>query len=235
MVDIHAHILSGVDHGSSNIEESLKMLSDMESEGVTDVFCTSHYYASKETPEDFSARYDLGFKELERVNTTSVKLHRGAEVSISRYFHYKEPHESLFLGNTRRILIELPFGDVLEDWVLDAVASLRDSYNVIPVIAHAEQYRYFEAKPQKLLDFIALDAEIQVDAESFSMRSAKKVLKFLIKNGLIQYLASDVHYGMERKSMKEGLENLLKKAGSDAVNAVIQNARALVSAKKQVK
>ena len=87
MIDVHTHILPEIDHGSSSVAESLSMLKILEENGVSDVFCTSHYYCAERRAEDFISSYEPAFDLLVRENDTSIRLHRGAEVTVSRYFH----------------------------------------------------------------------------------------------------------------------------------------------------
>ena len=212
MIDVHTHVLPGADHGSASVKESLKMLEQLALDGVTDVFCTSHYYSAERKVESFLQAYDKAFATLQAAGVKGVRLHRGAEVTISRYFHYTRPDKALCLGGGNRILIELPFTKKCEEWVFDAIAALQGEYSLIPVIAHPERYEYVAKCPRILTKFCNAGAEIQVNAASFGARSAKRAIKFMLKNDLIDYVASDAHYG-DTLHTSASVLRVLKKRG----------------------
>lgn len=194
MIDVHAHVLPEIDHGSASVNESLSMLKRLGEAGVVDVFCTSHYYASDEQVERFLASYDEAFRLLERTNDTPVRLHRGAEVTLSRYFHYKRPDPRLCLGGGRRMLVELPFTERLEEWVIECLGTLIDTYGIIPVIAHPERYYYVARHPRVLDRLMGLDVEFQVNSASVSNKACRRAVRYMAKRSLIDYVASDIHY-----------------------------------------
>ena len=227
MIDVHAHVLPGIDHGSSSVEESLFMLRQLERHGVEDVFCTSHYYASDEQVQQFLAEYEQAFNTLSAENDTGVRLHRGAEVTISRYFHYHRPDSRLCLDGGRRMLVELPFTREVEPWVFECLSSLIDKYGIIPVIAHPERYYYVAKHPGVLRDFHSLGAEFQVNASSVKKREQKRALRYMLKHDFINYVASDLHFRDDSCMIDEGIA-LLGKKNADLRQQLCRNGQALL-------
>ena len=79
IVDLHMHIVPGVDDGSRTIEESIVMLEMAKSQGVTDVFCTSHNGYCEEDGERYLNSFNALVKAVDEANI-GVRLHKGCEV-----------------------------------------------------------------------------------------------------------------------------------------------------------
>ena len=201
MIDVHTHVLPGVDHGSASVDESL----------VSDVFCTSHYYCAEKHVDEFLVDYDGAFASLKQANDTGVKLHRGAEVTVSRYFHYTRPRSALCLGGGNHLLVELPFSRNCDEWVFECIGVIWDEYRIVPVIAHPERYPYVQKSPRILDKFVALGAKIQVNSGSFFVRPTRRALKYMVKRGIIDFVASDAHYVGGLCPSREGITELENK------------------------
>ena len=192
--DLHSHILPGMDDGARTCQESAEMLRRSGEQGVLGMAATPHYYP-KEPVTQFLERRAASYQRLreylEENGLTSPELCLGAEVAYHTGLVYEEQLEQLCLGQSRYLLLELPFARWSPN-VLRDVRAFRSMWGIVPVIAHLERYQKLQERRtmEELLDCGVL---IQVNAEFllgfWSRRKAKK----LIQRDLVQVLGSDCH------------------------------------------
>lgn len=214
MIDIHTHILHGVDHGSDSVEVSLRMLAEMEATGLIDtVVLTSHFYMDEESVSEYLERYNVAFDELSNAYTGPIKLVRGAEVKVSPYVELTRDVKKLTLGDTNYILLELPFDKrINEEWLFDTLSVLMDEYDLIPILAHIEEYNYTQ-KPCRLLDdLVDRGVYMHLDAIALLERRTQKMALNFIKRGYVDTIATDYHDG-RRLCINEALEVVQKHLG----------------------
>ncbi|MFR1675540.1 MAG: CpsB/CapC family capsule biosynthesis tyrosine phosphatase, partial [Fusobacterium sp.] len=86
MVDIHSHILFGVDDGAKDIEESIELLKQAVSVGYTDIVCSSHYYIGLYENRNYLTHFNLLQDEIKRLNIP-INIYLGNEFNLdSEYF-----------------------------------------------------------------------------------------------------------------------------------------------------
>lgn len=193
MIDIHTHILPNVDDGSKSFDESIKIIELEITQGVTHIVCTPHVF-SKE--QDKSRTFHLEqFKKLKDATShLNIKLLLGAEIYYRS--HVEIDYQQFALEDTNIILIEFSTTHAhdIESIVFDLQAQ---GFQVI--VAHVERYQYLKKEDyQKIRNTGAL---LQVNAAAIIGKSKyadKKVVKYLIKNQLIDVVATDTH-GIDRR------------------------------------
>ncbi len=190
MIDLHSHLLPGVDDGSRSASQSVGVLREMARVGVTDVCLTPHMRATQVAAGP-PARHDQAFQELSSVAPDVPKLHRGAEVMLDRPLPPDAPDiRRMTLGGTRYILIEFPRLVALGA-VTNALTRIRDS-GLSPVVAHPE--RYSCCSPQAVERWRELGARMQLDATTLFRSSARGTrVRELLEHGLGDIIAGDNH------------------------------------------
>lgn len=193
MIDIHCHIIHGVDDGPSTIEQSLRMVEEAEKLGISVIIATPHFHQDVYEVEWVKENYqELLFKA--RDYEVAIKI--GYEVFVNP-FNPVIPGNSgrLTLGKTKQMLFEFPFSGKLA-YCFEAINRLKLE-NIIPVIAHPERNRNFLNNFKGLVSFIKAGCMIQVDAASiagiYGMR-IKEFAKHLIKMNYVDMVASNAHY-----------------------------------------
>ena len=196
IVDIHMHVVPGYDDGSESIEESLEMLRLAESQGVTDVFCTSHNGYSKEDGE----QYRVSFAQLEKAandEKINIRLHKGCEVRCAAEYMDEIIYgldNGIFstLGNSKYVLTEL-YPDSKPSEALTIIKALTE-HGYKPIIAHMERNYNITSLMVRLL--IQSGALIQVNAHSFaddSDRDVRERARELLRNKYVHFIGSDAH------------------------------------------
>jgi protein-tyrosine phosphatase len=188
MIDIHTHLLPGVDDGSKSFEQSLAVLGRFATTGVTCIVCTPHLAASEadRVPQD---RYRRAHRELCEMAPPGITIQRGWEIMLDRPgIDLSAPH--LRLGASGAILVEFPRGALPSGTEIELLR-LRQS-GVIPVVAHPE--RYGGISLELVRSWRAAGAVIQTDTAYLLGDGARSLLaRGMLTEGLIDILASDNH------------------------------------------
>ena len=188
MIDLHTHLLPGVDDGSHTVEQSVEVLERFAAQGVTAVCCTPHLRASEVADAPCDAVDDL-LAELRDAAPPSVALVRGFEVMLDVPAALFDDR-CLTLAGTRYILVE--FGRLVPaDASVEALARIV-SQGLVPVLAHPERYQI--CSPEMGRRWTEAGAVLQVDATTLlavSRRSDRA--RSLIEVGCAALVASDNH------------------------------------------
>lgn len=227
MIDIHAHILPGVDDGPQTITESLELIGQALKEGITDIIATSH----ADNPH-YDVPKSMVLEKIELLNTEirknnlSINIHSGQEIRIGQSTIEKlASGELLTLANSKYVLIELPTGGI-PAYTIQIIQGIL-SLDKVPIIAHPERNRAIAEKPTRLLKLINHGALAQITAGSLAGHFGKKIQKQslqLVDANLVHTYGSDVHHIKTRPFLFDaGLSYLEKHKRLDAVDIFLEN------------
>lgn len=190
MIDLHNHLMPGVDDGSRSVEQSVGVLKVFAAKGVTDVCLTPHFTASK-LSSGVPATHESAFAALKAAAPAEVRLHRGAELMLDR--PVAEPEavlRRLSLNGTRYLLVEFP-RMVAVQTVHQALAHVVER-GFIPVLAHPE--RYACCTPEAARWWKSTGAVMQVDATTLlASRGRGERARALVTAGMADIAAADNH------------------------------------------
>ena len=197
MIDLHSHILPGMDDGSANVEESLWLLDALAGQGVTLVAATPHFYATREYPEDFLRRREQSMAHLAPYLTMAhPTIRMGAEVHYFEGMSRAAGLEQLCIAGTSLFLLEMPYGS-WTDRMADEVLELSRLEGMTLVLAHVE--RYLAHQPKQLWERLAGNGVLlQANAESFTRWLGSGRVLQLVRNGQLHFLGSDCHNSKDR-------------------------------------
>lgn len=188
MIDLHTHLIPGVDDGSPTLENSLRVLERLRQEGITEVACTPHLDASRALVAPI-LEYRTLLVELQQGAPPGMRLHPGFEIMLDRPgCDLNLP--GLALGPSKAVLVEFPRVPLTPDST-DELMRLRAS-GVIPVIAHPE--RYSGITIDKLHIWRDFGVIIQGDALMLLQAGSKaEFSRLMLAEGVVDILASDNH------------------------------------------
>lgn len=195
MIDIHTHIIYDVDDGSDTIEESVAILKSAVNNGVTEIILTPHYIEQNEyDKEKVLENFEKLNQEIDKQNI-QIKLYMGNEVAIyGNISQILADGEITPLANSRYVLIEFPM-NVDVSYVLDTIYEIRIK-GLVPIIAHPERCECFRLHYDRIRESINEGALIQCNTGSLMGtygNTAKKIVKKLLKDRLVHFLATDTH------------------------------------------
>ncbi|MEE1087303.1 MAG: CpsB/CapC family capsule biosynthesis tyrosine phosphatase [Schaedlerella sp.] len=203
MIDIHAHILPGIDDGAQDIYDTLEMASIAEKSGVTEIIATPHCNIPGYFDNYFGKAYRETFrwaKEVLRQENIPIKLNPGMEVFATYDLPDLIVDEKVIpLNGSRYILIEFDFQEDPEfaEDLLMRVKAIRAK----PVIAHAERYEFVQDNPAIVYEWRKKGYVIQANKSSFQGgfgRHAQHTAYQLLHHNLISVVASDTHSPYKR-------------------------------------
>lgn len=232
LIEMHCHIIPGIDDGSKDIETSLKMIERLKEQGAKKIVLTPHYYSDTISLDDFLKRRDKAYNELVKaLPPGSPELIPAAEVYISDYVFNNQDISELAIGNSGYILIEHSFSSEFDEAVYNRLINLYCDYGLKPILAHIERYRALMSDRYKLDDYIGMGCLTQVNISSFydAPHFIKKKLFKLLHEDKIHLIGSDCHNLDSRApEYEDGINAIIKKCGSEAVIRLIYNANKIV-------
>lgn len=217
MVDIHCHLLYGVDDGASSFQVSTIMLDEAAAQGVSNIILTPHYRKGmfSYNNEKIAANYETVKQVAE---SKGIKLYLGCEYHAdSDMIPYLREGRVKTLAGSDYVLVEYSH----DSTYLQVRNSLEEliSNGYIPVIAHAERYRIIQKGSATVMQFREMGAKIQLNADSILGLEGvllKRVCKRLLKNSLADIVASDGHGMLVRKiNLSECRNYIAKKYGEE--------------------
>lgn len=198
-VDIHCHVLPGIDDGPETVDESLRMLRIARSDGITTIVATPHVR---------SGFYNTKHSEIERAILNLMQmmdkptLLKGADVTISPNLLNLLKSGSIPLVNQKRyLLLEMsPYSMPSFDWLQDLFYNMH-LMNIYPIITHPERNMIFIEDRRLLMEVLKRGALCQVTAMSITGEFGGKVQAYtrqLLKTGLVHVVATDAHDSIDR-------------------------------------
>ncbi len=187
IIDFHAHILPGADHGCSGAGESSRQLELAYRAGIDLVVATPHFYPDRETLGNFLARRAEAEAELRSLAPDRPAVLVGSEATVCKGIDRLEGIEELCVAGTRCIVLEMPF-TVWDGEYIETVRAVRDRLGLAPVMAHIDRYPAKEAA--KLLE---IGVCFQLNAEGVCRFFQRGRLFKLVDQGRVFALGSDMH------------------------------------------
>jgi protein-tyrosine phosphatase len=196
VIDLHSHVLPGVDDGCATLEESLELLRAAAADGIRALAATPHVRSDYPTAPETMERLVREVGEAAAAAGIGVEVLRGGELAFDRL-------EELTLDEVRRfglggnpdvVLLEFPYFS----WPpgLEQRLFRLQAAGITPVLAHPERNAEVQAAPERLEEAVSQGVLVQVTAASLEGRlgaSSQRAAQALLDRGLAHLLASDAH------------------------------------------
>ena len=242
MIDIHSHILPGVDDGAMNIEESLEMAAMAAESGVDYIVATPHCNIPGVYDNYWGPSMKESLVKLRRaVNECDIPIRivAGMEIFVTPelpdLFRKKK---LLTLNGTRYFLTEFDFSEDMQE--CDKVLKECKSLGFIPVIAHPERYYFIQEYPEYVFEWLKQGYGIQVNKGSILGRfgrAARRTADTLLEQGMISCVASDAHSSYQRTPFMGEIYDYLMEENGPAYTQVLleNNPKRILAGKELVK
>lgn len=202
MIDIHSHILYGVDDGIKDLEGSKKILFEAHKAGVKEIVLTPHYHLKKCLIDQ-----DAMLEALQELTKWIEEEKLGINLLLGRENDYEASSRNkkfIPMGNTNYVLVEF---DSLTNDLSELCYNLRlDGF--IPIIAHVERY---DLSFEEIVDLKEEGNLIQVNARSIlglSKKGNKHLARKLIKKKIADFVSSDAHRLGDYDSLKKAYQRV---------------------------
>lgn len=216
MIDIHTHILPGIDDGAESMEEAYEMALMAVRSGVKALVATPHSNQGADFLDDELKRQEKAFQELEEIllqEKVPIKLYRGMEIWSSVDIVEKIKLRKLItLNHTPYVLIEFAFDE--EPWWIEAIIEELQGAGLVPVLAHPERYVCVQEEPGLLQDWREQGALAQMNKGSILGRFGREIertAEVLLRNRLFSCIASDAHHAYIRTTDMKELHHYLQR------------------------
>jgi protein-tyrosine phosphatase len=226
MIDIHTHILPGIDEGSETMEDSIQMIKQAIDAGIKIICATPHVLngPSLAFEEKINQAYQLLLSQV-RKRKLMVKLILGSEIylrqdisSLNRFNFFS------FNQSGKYILLELPVG-LIPPGVDRLIYDLRLD-DITPIIAHPERSIGEKNQIKEFEKFVHLGAMIQINAGSLLGHfgsTSRKMVNLLLRQNLAHFLASDAHdpYSRSVATLAEGFKRISRLVGNTKAEELV--------------
>jgi len=233
MIDIHCHILPGIDDGAQTIYDSLDMAKQAVSQGIETIIATPHHMNGRYENRKIDILTSVEeLNQLLKDENIALNILPGQENRIfGEIIQDYENGEILTLANNSSyVFIEFPSNSVPH--YAEQLLYEMQLMGLIPVIVHPERNAELIQHPDRLYEMVKNGAATQVTAASLIGDFGKKIKRFseqLIEANLTHFLASDAHNIKNRAfKMEEAMEEVTKKYGSDMMYFFTENAELLI-------
>jgi protein-tyrosine phosphatase len=225
VIDLHCHILPGLDDGAADLSVSLTMARQQADQGVTAVACTSHilpglYHNSG--PALRAATQEL--QDILDQEGISLALTTGADVHMAPDFVAElRSGKLLSIADSRYVLVEPPHHIAppqLEDFFFNLVVA-----GYVPILTHPERLSWVPSRYETIKRLVRSGVWMQVTAGSFTGAFGRNALYWaerLLDDGCVHIIASDAHDAERRPpDLAAGREFVARRVGADEAQRLV--------------
>jgi len=221
MVDIHSHILWGLDDGAETLDESLAMLKLAAESGTTDIVATPHANSR------YRYQADVVRERIEEAATGisgHPRIHRGCDFHLS-FDNVQDAMENpakYAINDTHYLLVEFPNGPLTG--MKRVLTTLLDR-GMIPIMTHPERQRQLQRIGEEFREWIQMGCLVQVTAQSLLGRfgtGPESSAWEMLRRGLVHFIASDGHDVEDRPPRLDlAFEAVSKRMGADQARLLL--------------
>jgi protein-tyrosine phosphatase len=198
MIDIHSHVLPGLDDGASTLEQSFEMVKLAAANGTSDLVATPHSNAQFEFDE---GRIEDAFRRLSAMSVGLINLYRGCDchLTLQNLEDALAYPTKYTINRSRYLLVELP--DFLGPSVVWQQLKALINARICPIITHPERNVSLQMDVKRLKQWVHDGCFVQVTAQSFLGRFgpvARRAVESLMDADVVHFVASDAHDCVDR-------------------------------------
>lgn len=206
MVDMHSHVLPGIDDGAKNPEESIVLIKKMMELGIKKVIATPHIMADfyRNTPETIGNALELLKAELIKENIDIV-VEAAAEHYFDETFEARVDNHKLLTMGDNYALFEFSFISAPLNYL--AVVQKMTKLGYRPILAHPERYPYMSIEKYKMLHDWGCNLQLNtISLTGYYGKEVKTLAESLIDNQLIDFISSDMHHPRHAAALADALK-----------------------------
>ncbi len=232
IMDIHTHILPGVDDGAKDMQEALSLVRQALENSTRAIVLTPHYRAPHKMEADLIYKRFCLFRKAVHKEMPQMQVYLGCEIRYQDGIpQMLKEHKLLPMYHSRYILLEFT-STAFSSQILSAARECV-GHGFIPIIAHIERCDAFRNDPQLLSQMQGLGVLLQMNADSVMGKMGLRIKKFcqkMLETKQVHFIASDAHDATHRPPLlKECYAHVSEKYGAEYAKKLFwENPQAVV-------
>lgn len=238
MIDIHNHVLVGVDDGPQSLDETIALLKQARAQGIKGIVVTPHHLHPRY--DNIFADVECGINKLQhnqQIKDLEIQLYAGQEIRITdQILDDIDQHKVKGINGSKYLLIELPSNSV-PHYTKNLLYEIQTK-GFVPIIAHPERNKAIAKDINLLYELINNGALSQITASSLTGELGKNIQKLsiqMLEHNLVHFVASDAHHSESRPFSLDALFSTPKLKNIESViNVLLDNNEAMIQDKSVV-
>jgi protein-tyrosine phosphatase len=223
LVDLHCHVLAGVDDGPQDLEAAVALVQGLEQLGFSELYPTPHQMQSAwtPTPEQTDQAADELRQELSRRGCRAVVHPPAGENMWDSLFQQRREEGNAFptYPGGKAFLLEFDIQQGPPSQLKEQFFELR-LQGLLPVVAHVERYPTLTSRPE-LMEELGTGAALLLNLSSLASRWWGRTARRLVKLGLVHAVASDGHNSVDIEGCRKGINWLRSRLGQEALDRLL--------------
>lgn len=205
-VDMHSHVLPGIDDGAQDVNQSIELITRMMALGIKKIIATPHVMADyyRNTPETIGAALTILKAELKR-QQIDIEIEAAAEHYFDETFEARVNEHRLLTMGDNYALFEISFISLPMN-VIGVIQRMKE-LGYKPILAHPERYSYLDIEQLKNLRDWGCDLQLNtISLTGYYGKDAKKMAEAMVDNEMVDFISSDMHHLRHASAFRKALE-----------------------------
>ncbi|MDB5156762.1 MAG: polysaccharide biosynthesis protein phosphatase [Mucilaginibacter sp.] len=206
VVDMHSHVLPGIDDGAQNPEESIVLIKKMMALGIKKIIATPHIMLDfyRNTPETINGALEVLKAELQKQNI-DIKIEAAAEHYFDETFEKRVEDGRLMTMGDNYVLFEYSFINPPPN-AFEVIQKMIEWGNYKPILAHPERYNYMSI--EQMANLRAWGCNMQMNTISLTGyygKDVKRKAESMVDNNIVDFISSDMHHPRHAAAFQDAL------------------------------
>lgn len=206
MVDMHSHVLPGIDDGAQNLEESIFLIKSMINVGIKKIIATPHIMVDfyRNTPEIINAALEALKVELKKENI-DIEIEAAAEHYFDETFEKRVDEKKLMTMGDKYALFEYSFVSPPPN-AFRVIQKMIEWGGYKPVLAHPERYPYMTVEEMANLRSWGCNMQLNtISLTGYYGKEVKRKAESMIDNDIVDFISSDMHHPRHAAAFRDAL------------------------------
>jgi tyrosine-protein phosphatase YwqE len=206
MVDMHSHVLPGIDDGAETPEESIVLIKKMMELGIKKIIATPHVMIDYYRNDDKSIGNALAILKEELNNQNiDIEISAAAEHYFDESFEKRIDDRLVFTMGDNYVLFEISFISQPQNLIQIIQKMLDMGYK--PILAHPERYNYMDVEQLKRIRMMGCNLQLNtISLTGYYGKPTKALAEELVDNQMIDFISSDMHHPRHAQALEDALK-----------------------------
>ena len=206
MVDMHSHVLPGIDDGAQTPEESIILIKKLMELGITKIIATPHVMIDYYRNDHESVANALSIlKEELKIQNIDIDISAAAEHYLDESLEERIEEDKLLLMPNNYVLFEISF--ISQPPNLTSIIKKMLDKGYKPILAHPERYTYMDIDQLRRIRMMGCNLQLNtISLTGYYGKTTKKLAEDLVDNEMVDFISSDMHHPRHAQALEEALQ-----------------------------